>query len=109
MGEREKLTAPPGGISLSQVNSPFSILRSQISGSKKPLVMASTNGGERFTVFPSRPLIALKANEGISFRQTGRASTPRTGRGTHNLPLAPLPNLCATGQTFLAIRDLNAS
>src|ERR1700738_2868051 len=81
IGEREKLTAPPGGISLSQVNSPFSILRSHIRGIRKPDVMASTNGGQRLTVLSSRPLIALKACDGIALSQSGRPSEAGTGGG----------------------------
>src|SRR5438309_1600039 len=59
-GDRGKSSTPPGGMSLSQVIAPFSTLRSQISGSRRPQVMASTNGGQRLTVSSSRMLIALK-------------------------------------------------
>ena len=48
---RTKASDPPdGSASLSQLISPFSILRSQISGIRKPCVIASTKGGQRLTV-----------------------------------------------------------
>src|ERR1700712_3879686 len=82
IGERGKLTAPPGGGSLSQVNSPFSTFTSQISGIKKPLVMASTNGGQRLTVSNSRERVALNARGGIALSQPGRPSAAGTGGGS---------------------------
>src|ERR1700752_420157 len=109
MGEREKLTAPPGGISLSQVNSPFSILRSQISGSKKPLVMASTNGGQRLTVFSSRPLIALNAGGGIAFSQSGRPSAAGTGAGSKPSSSAGQRNVSVLGSSLPDIRFYSAA
>src|SRR5882762_5405141 len=109
MGERAKLTAPPGGISLSQVNSPFSTLRSQISGSKKPLVMASTNGGQRLTVFSSCSLIALNATGGIALSQSGRPSAAGTGGGSTPSSSAGQRNLSVIGLSLLDIRFCSAA
>src|SRR5882724_3920943 len=87
IGERGKSSAPPGGISLSQVIAPLSILRSQISGIRNPQVMASTNGGQRLIVSSSRILIALKACVGIALSQPGRPNVAATGGGS--LPSSP--------------------
>src|ERR1700754_2847555 len=82
MGERTKPISPPGGRSLSQVNSPFSTFTSQISGSKKPDVMASINGGQRLTVSPITELTVLNACGGIALNQSGRPSAAGTGGGS---------------------------
>src|SRR3954447_26009097 len=82
IGERTKPTSPPGGRSLSQVNSPFSTFTSQISGSKKPEVMASINGGQRLTVSPITELTALNACGGIALNHSGRPSAAGTGGGS---------------------------
>src|ERR1700733_3983443 len=83
IGERTKLIAPPGGRSLSQVNSPFSTLTSQISGIKKPEVMASINGGQRLTVSPIWELTALNACGGIALNQSGSPCAAGTGGGSN--------------------------
>src|ERR1700712_724967 len=82
IGERTKPTSPPGGRSLSQVNSPFSTFTSQINGSKKPEVMASINGGQRLTVSPITELTALNACGGTALNQSGRPSAAGTGGGS---------------------------
>src|SRR5438270_13202942 len=81
IGDRGKSSAPPGGMLLSQVISPFSILRSQISGIRNPQVMASTNGGQRLIVSSSRILMALKDCVGIALSQPGRPEEAATGGG----------------------------
>ncbi|WP_291694640.1 hypothetical protein [Bradyrhizobium sp.] len=69
---------------MSQVISPFAILRSQISGIRKPQVMASTNGGQRLSVSSLRELIALNACVGIALGQAGKPNVAGIGGG--NLP-----------------------
>src|SRR3979411_448101 len=82
IGERTKPTSPPGGRSLSQVNSPFSTFTSQISGSRKPEVMASINGGQRLTVSPIPELTVLNACGGIALNQSGKPCAAGTGGGS---------------------------
>src|SRR5450756_581103 len=101
IGERGKSSAPPGGISLSQVISPFSTLRSQISGIKNPQVIASMNGGHRFTVSSSRELIALKALVGIALSQSGTPRFAGTGGGSFPSSSAGQRNLSVTGSCLL--------
>src|ERR1700730_4795975 len=79
IGERRKPTSPPGGGSLSQLNSPFSTFTSQINGIKKPDVMASTKGGQRLTVSCSRNSTALNACAGIALNQSGSPDTAGPG------------------------------
>src|ERR1700709_1352699 len=81
IGERTKPTSPPGGRSLSQVNSPFSTFTSQISGSKKPEVMASMKGGQRFTVSPIVELTVLYASGGSALNHSGRPAAAGIGGG----------------------------
>src|ERR1700760_347385 len=87
IGDLGKSSVPPGGISLSQVISPLLILRSQINGIRNPLVMASTNGGQRLIVFSLRMLMALKACVGIALSQSGRPCEAGIGGGS--LPSSP--------------------
>src|ERR1700694_4243430 len=97
IGERGKSSVPPGGMSLSQMISPFSILRSQISGIRNPQVMASTKGGQRLIVSSSRILIALKARVGIALSQGGRPSVAGIGGGSLPSSSAGQRNLSVIG------------
>src|ERR1700709_588208 len=97
IGEHGKSSIPPGGISLSQVISPFSILRSQINGIRNPQVMASTNGGQRLIVSSSRILIALKACVGIALSQLGRPDVAGIGGGSLPCSSAGQRNLSVNG------------
>src|ERR1700759_2476846 len=119
-GERTKLSVPPGGSSLSQVTSPLSNLRSHISGIRKPWVIASTNGGQRLTVFSSRPLSALKACGGMDFSQpgspdeagTGAGSTPSSSAGQRNLRVigfSGIPTWVCTSAVFFLFSETLAS
>src|SRR6266568_2174223 len=82
IGERGKSSAPPGGISLSQV-------------------MASTNGGQRLIVSSSRILIALKACVGIALSQPGRPNVAATGGGSFPSSPGGQRNLSVIGSLLL--------
>src|ERR1700710_3146529 len=97
IGERTKQTSPPGGRSFSQVNSPFSTFTSQISGSKKPEVMASINGGQRLTVSPIPELTVLKACGGIALNQSGRPCAAGSGGGIRPSSSAGQRNVSVMG------------
>ena len=91
---------PPGGKSLSQVTSPFSNLTSQINGIKNPRVMASTKGGQRLTVFSSRPLMALNAWAGMVLSQPGTPDDAGIGGGIKPSSSAGQRNVKVTGSFF---------
>src|SRR5262249_47683846 len=82
MGER--VSCPSvlvAGMLLSQLNSPFSTLRSAASGIKKPHVIASIKGGHFFTVINSRSETELKQCWGRFLNQSGKPRTAGIGLG----------------------------
>src|SRR4029079_9963185 len=83
--------------SLSQVIVPFSTRRSQISGIRNPLVIASTNGGQRLIVSSWRILIALKACAGIAFNHPGKPNEAGIGGGSLPYSSAGQRNLIVIG------------
>src|SRR5258707_7232427 len=101
IGERGNSSDPPGGRSLSQLMAPFSTLRSQISGIRNPLVMASTNGGQRLTVSSSRILTALKACVGIVLSQPGSPNAAGSGAGSVSSSPAGQRNLSVIDSLLL--------
>src|SRR5262249_15576245 len=82
MGDRVSfLRFPATGILLTQLNSPFSTLRSATNGIKKPNVIASINGGHFLTVISSLFETELKECCGSALNQSGNPRTAGIGRG----------------------------